>query len=247
MIRYVFWDLGDTVLNEDRLRCAIYLQLHRQIAEREPGFTFDEMLREREALIAGGDTRAHYGIARRHLPDGTFAGWRRETLKFVAGEGQQFIMPVRGAVETFDALRDLHHGIIADQPASVLETLDSCGLGGRFTTEAVSSIVGANKPDEAIFRWALDHAGASAAESVMIGNRLDVDVRPARRLGMRTILCYLSPESKGWDPPAEAERAYLASLGRVHNWRTVPQDAEETPDAVVRALPEIPSIIGNWG
>jgi len=50
-----------------------------------------------------------------------------------------------------------------------------------------SAEVGLEKPDPAIFRFALSRAGCSPAEAVMIGDRLDNDIRPARLQGWKTV------------------------------------------------------------
>jgi FMN phosphatase YigB (HAD superfamily) len=47
--------------------------------------------------------------------------------------------------------------------------------------------LGLEKPDPAIFSIALERAGCAASEAVMIGDRLDYDICPARMLGWRTI------------------------------------------------------------
>ena len=43
------------------------------------------------------------------------------------------------------------------------------------------------KPDPRIFETALEKAGCPPHEAVMIGDRLDNDVAPAKALGMKTV------------------------------------------------------------
>ncbi len=43
------------------------------------------------------------------------------------------------------------------------------------------------KPDPRYFEQILDKAGVEASESVMIGDRIDKDVIPAKQVGMKTI------------------------------------------------------------
>lgn len=50
-----------------------------------------------------------------------------------------------------------------------------------------SAEAGIAKPDLTIFRLALERAGCAAENSVMIGDRLDNDIIPAKPLGMHTI------------------------------------------------------------
>ena len=46
---------------------------------------------------------------------------------------------------------------------------------------------GVAKPDERIFELAMERADCSPEEAVMIGDRLDNDIAPAKRLGITTI------------------------------------------------------------
>ena len=63
---------------------------------------------------------------------------------------------------------------------------------------------GVEKPNRAIFELALSRAGCTASHAVMIGDRLDNDIRPAKLLGWRTIRVtqgfarFQSPRD-GWD------------------------------------------------
>ena len=43
------------------------------------------------------------------------------------------------------------------------------------------------KPDKEIFEKALELAKCTAAESVMVGDRLDNDIIPAKAIGMKTV------------------------------------------------------------
>jgi len=64
-------------------------------------------------------------------------------------------------------------------------------IGGYFENVIISEIVGVNKPDKAIFKHALSLAGATKAESIMIGDSLEADVRGALNFGMDAI--YFNP------------------------------------------------------
>jgi FMN phosphatase YigB (HAD superfamily) len=64
------------------------------------------------------------------------------------------------------------------------------------------------KPNRVIFELALSRAGCTASHAVMIGDRLDNDIRPAKLLGWRTIRVTqgfgrLQSPRDGWD---EADR-----------------------------------------
>jgi putative hydrolase of the HAD superfamily len=68
-----------------------------------------------------------------------------------------------------------------------------------------SHCVGAEKPDPAIFRAALDRLGAAPEKTVFIGDSLRRDREGAKRMGMRFI--WIAPEdvqAGQAEPPAES-------------------------------------------
>ena len=78
-------------------------------------------------------------------------------------------------------------GLIANQSEDVMDLLKSSGLGGYFKVQVVSSLVKLSKPDPRIFQLAMNKAGCEADNCIMVGDRLDTDICPANRLGMKTI------------------------------------------------------------
>ncbi len=89
-------------------------------------------------------------------------------------------------------LRDLKSrgyklGIIANQAPGATERLKNWGIADCFSVIASSSELGVAKPDPRIFEKALVMAGCTASQAVMIGDRLDNDIIPAKQFGMQTI------------------------------------------------------------
>ena len=83
--------------------------------------------------------------------------------------------------------RGYNLGIIANQIAGTEERLESFGLLKYFDAIATSAEFGIAKPDKAIFEKALEMADCKAENSVMVGDRLDNDIRPAKAIGMKTV------------------------------------------------------------
>jgi 5'-nucleotidase len=236
-MKWVFWDLGDTLMNEDPLRCELFRKLHARL----PQYSWDTLMGARETVLRNGALAPHWALARCELPAVEFDEWRVEVGAFTRGQGQHLIQPVTGARETLESLADYRHGIIADQPAEVLKTLHRVGLRDYFEVIVLSEVVGINKPDPAIYRRALDEAVCEPGDAVMIGNRCDMDIKPAIGVGMHPILCQLSPRNKGWEPADEEALAYMDSLERLPNW-TRPDDLS---CPVVHDLRDIPSVIAS--
>lgn len=78
-------------------------------------------------------------------------------------------------------------GVIANQAKDITGLLDSSGLCKFFKVMAISSLIKLQKPDPRIFELAMEQAGRSARECFMVGDRLDTDICPAKKLGMTTI------------------------------------------------------------
>ena len=88
-------------------------------------------------------------------------------------------------VPTLHALLDAGYrlGVIANQPSQVRAAMERDGLVGFFEVWGVSDDLGLHKPDPALFHRTLELAGVTGERTVMVGDRLDYDMRPARRRG----------------------------------------------------------------
>lgn len=78
-------------------------------------------------------------------------------------------------------------GIIANQVAGTQKRIYNWGIGKYFDVVVASAEAGCEKPDLKIFNMALKQAKCSPREAVMIGDRLDNDIIPAKKLGMNTV------------------------------------------------------------
>lgn len=78
-------------------------------------------------------------------------------------------------------------GVIANQSVSSTERLTKWGFMPYISICLCSFELGIEKPDPAIFQMARERAGCDASEGVIVGDRLDNDIRPASLLGWKTI------------------------------------------------------------
>lgn len=67
------------------------------------------------------------------------------------------------------------------------ERIDNWGIGKYFEVVVASAEAGCAKPDLKIFNLALEQAGCEPDEVIMVGDRLDNDIAPAKLLGMKTV------------------------------------------------------------
>lgn len=97
--------------------------------------------------------------------------------------------PFEDSAETLEYLKNkgFKLGVIANQPLGTEQRLQKWGLLHYFDVIAASAELGVTKPDVRIFEKAFELAGCTATDSVMVGDRLDNDMIPAKSLGMQTV------------------------------------------------------------
>lgn len=78
-------------------------------------------------------------------------------------------------------------GVIANQALGTEKRLENWGFMKYIKLVTASAEEGVAKPDSEIFLRALKRAGCLPENAVMIGDRIDNDIEPANRLGMKTI------------------------------------------------------------
>ncbi|GEM_PF-2394500 len=96
--------------------------------------------------------------------------------------------PYPGAVGLLSRLSTRYEiGVIANQSPGTEARLRQDGFAPYVSLCLSSAELGLKKPDAAIFQLALEQAGCDPHEAVMIGDRVDNDIRPAKALGWRTM------------------------------------------------------------
>jgi HAD superfamily hydrolase (TIGR01549 family) len=122
--------------------------------------------------------------------------------------------------ETVRGLRELRGrgwrlGVVTNGGLAQLAKLEATNLSGEFDAICVSEMVGAKKPDPAIFEMAADLC-LRPLEGWMTGDSVDADMVGGRGVGLRTI----------W-------------IARGREWAS----SEPAPDAVVLTVPQAINVI----
>jgi len=112
-------------------------------------------------------------------------------------------------------------GIIANQWVGTTDRMRQHGWADYFSLIIGSAEAGVVKPDPKIFQMAMEQANCSPAEAVMVGDRIDNDVKPAKALGWGTVQV----------------RQGIAS-------GQLPRDESEQATAVVSHLADVPALFG---
>ncbi len=98
----------------------------------------------------------------------------------------EFLYP--DTVSTLKLLSEKYKiGIIANQPLGTQERLNKMKIDKYISLVISSAEENVSKPDLKIFKLTLDRVGCLADNAVMVGDRLDNDIVPAKVIGMKTI------------------------------------------------------------
>jgi putative hydrolase of the HAD superfamily len=155
------------------------------------------------------------GLVRRLLGDFDIEVSDEELNRFLEAEHAAWGQARQLGAHThalLDSLRDrgLKTGLVSNafDPGWLLHRdLAQMGLEDRLHVAVFSSEVGRRKPDESIFRAALDKLGVAPEDALFVGDRRYEDVRGAKELGMTTVLALwfrADDDDRGLDPDYEA-------------------------------------------
>ena len=242
-IEWLFFDVGNVLFNDDRQAFYAYRELHRMLEAQQPGFTFADLLAERERLALDGARWILHHLAGRWFPEEKTRAAMREIRSHLLPRYDDYNVPHPGMREVLDAVRGKYRlGVIANQPRECRSSLESRGILSLFEVVAISEELDLHKPDVRIYEWALQQAGCPPGSAVMIGDRIDNDVAPAREAGMRTVhLSWPTASARGWQPADNNERLFLESCDRVPLFRS--GDGNVAADATAASLAAVVPVI----
>lgn len=223
---FIFFDLGQTLVDEwrfidylDHKLLELLNGFGAKIDIRNYKAVRDNVIRSRK--IGNGSTRELIIEVCRLVSQHGYERIIADRLVDDINEGRRKLF--RFYYDAKPTLRVLSQkymlGIIANQSRDILQLLDKFNIKSFFKVIVISSQVNINKPDPRIFQLAMDRA-KNSKHYIMIGDRLDTDISPANKLGMKTI-------------------RYTNSLFRLQE----PIDESEMATHVVNRLSNIPGIL----
>ena len=245
MIKWLFFDVGNVILNDDPAMAMYYKYIYEVLNQNGKNITFNELLQHREqAIIQNRDGKHYYTVGLKYFEA---KRWRKEIRLLFSKlmDNWESISPlIPGIVPVIETLsRKYNLGLIANQPRITEAILKDHQLLQYFKVNCISELVGYKKPDRRIFKYALKSAECSPEEAVMIGDRIDNDVAPAKAMGLKTLWFKLPLEKKGYEPANELEKLYFQSIKRACVSQLPPLTNEEQPNFVAESFEEIVSIL----
>lgn len=170
MPKWIFFDLGSTLIDEtDCIEFRATETLKQAGAPSKEEFYRQMEYFASVNMLPYKDAVKKFGLVK--------IRWAKELEKLYP-ETERILRTLSGRYKL---------GIIANQSEGTEERLVNFGIREYFDIIVSSAEEGVAKPDKRIFELALQRAGCSAAESCMVGDRLDNDIAPAAEMGMCTV------------------------------------------------------------
>ena len=120
--------------------------------------------------------------------------------------------------------------LAANQPVAAVDDLEQAGVLRHFRGTLLSDHHGYRKPDPRLFLAACSSMDVKPERCVMVGDRIDNDIAPARLLGMGTILLrtgrHRRQQPRSWDEAPDHEVADVPELrAALEAWSLLPAAA----------------------
>ncbi len=167
-IKWLFLDMGSTLIDES----ICYERRLRHIADFA-GIDY-EIIYEQAIELYKANQKGDLELFKKY---GTKLPWTNENERLYD--------------DAISCLEKLHCkykiGIIANQNFGSKERLAKFGILKYIDLIIASAEEGVAKPDKKIFEIALSRADCVPEQAVMIGDRIDNDIIPAKAIGMKTI------------------------------------------------------------
>ena len=168
-IKWIFFDIGSTLVDESAVYEDRISEITRSYHININDFIAKVKLRAQTNSKPIISVAADYGAK---IP-----AWRHD-LEILYPDAKEVLQKLR---QTYKL------GVIANQDYGTEKRLVNFGIRSYIDLVIASAEEGVEKPDLRIFQLALDRADCKPEEAVMVGDRLDNDIIPANKIGMKTV------------------------------------------------------------
>lgn len=248
MIKTIFFDLDNVIYTDDLLYFKYAEILWMFLRKYDWNWTFDKVIQNYIALKEKyDDPNPHLTIARKYLPEKALRDYKSQVEYFNRKNRNKYIRIIPGMSPVIQNLNHAYQiGIIANQQKEDFNFITNFKLSIPYKIAALSSQLKYAKPDSEIFLWALEKTQTQPEEAVMVGDRWDLDIRPAKRLGMRTVRVLFDYRTKGIFPQNDREKLYFKAQQNIPSrsqkplfQRTLPTPIAKKPEDIINRINEL--------
>ncbi len=225
-VEWIFFDVGETLVDESAPIADIISQLIRAAGRRGIAVCERDI---REAWMQAHERFSPFPMADillRLFPDDALrqAIWKemkyRKELDKPFPEAKSLLQSLSGSYRI---------GVIANQSAGTVHRLESYGLMEHIEAVFSSAETGLVKPDPRLYEHALQTTGCPACKALMVGDRIDNDIVPARQVGMHALWIRQGLALRQSSPsPSLQPSGTIPSIGEMARWLELWQPTDPT-------------------
>lgn len=183
-VKWLFFDLGSTIIDENQAGQQRLTEVSDTLGELGVNVSPSELRVSIENANANFLPNALSAILDVYLDSDGEKEKVRNSGRYP--KELEYLFP--GVRPMLEKLCDSYAlAVVANQPHGTEQRLKDFGILEYFSFCLSSSEEGMAKPDPKIFHKALELASCAPGEAIMVGDRIDNDVRPAKELGILTI------------------------------------------------------------
>jgi HAD superfamily hydrolase (TIGR01549 family) len=191
-VRWLFIDIGGPIINDDRAVLCVFDKLKEILVGRGATFTDSDFAAAQVAVLRSFGVSITSSMLQ--CLTGTTEGEAEiraelaRELSRIGYDAFKALNPLRRRVkETLEALSKQYKlATLSNNASRIREVLRDYRVDRYFSVIGISESVGYAKPDPRFFQYVLDEARCRSDEVMMVGDRLDIDIVPARAFGMYT-------------------------------------------------------------
>ena len=190
MITTVLLDAGGVILDESDGELAKAESISGTLAAIVPGYSIEDYYSDIDEAVSSFCPSAYSYVIWKHsngdlslfnrLYESYRADWRRREPQ---------LRPADGLHEEVRALsKNYAIGIAGQYGKQVLSLLKRESLLGNFAHHFTQDDFSITKPDPRYYEQIASACGVQPEQCIMVGDRIDKDIIPAKQVGMKTIL-----------------------------------------------------------
>jgi len=188
-ISTVLLDAGGVILDETEYEAVMARLVVKALAPYVPGYSVEDYEADvRQAIACFCPSVTMYVVWKHLRPDAELCGEVRAAIRAEYAEHEPLLRLMAGIGHEIRQLsRSFRVATAGQYGRSVLDLLDRHGLLDCFANHLTQDDFDITKPDPRYLERIAAAVGAHPRECVMVGDRIDKDVIPAKHLGMKTI------------------------------------------------------------
>lgn len=188
-ITTVLLDAGGVILDESAHEIKHAEIVTGLIAGYYPDYSVNDYWHDAEEAVQSFCPEVYQYILWKHLqPDREhFEEARRRHLEQWRGQRPPLVMMAGLAAEITEIVRTLDIGLAGQYGADILGLLEREGVLDCFKYRVTQDDFAITKPDPRYYEQICKQIGVEPSSCIMVGDRIDKDIIPARQLGMKTI------------------------------------------------------------